>query len=149
MAVVQREVERDAAGLHLSRHILDTQELFEPCGRSNAQPVYAARALKVGAKGYVSKNASPEELRTAFQRVSQGLTYVEGEIAQHLAATQPERVRSVASGHLADGDERFCGNQELRVGPKADAASVELENGSCPSASTLRPDAQTRSSAGA
>jgi DNA-binding NarL/FixJ family response regulator len=52
----------------------------------HGEPVYAARALEIGAKGYLSKNASPEELRAALTRIAAGLTYVENEIAQNLAA---------------------------------------------------------------
>ncbi len=43
------------------------------------------RALRVGAAGYLSKNASPEELLEAVQRVTGGGSYVEAEIAQTLA----------------------------------------------------------------
>jgi len=56
--------------------------------------VFAARALKLGARGYVSKNAAPEELRVALRRVAQGMTYVENEIAQILAvAPEGERAK--------------------------------------------------------
>jgi two-component system, NarL family, invasion response regulator UvrY len=51
----------------------------------HAEPLYAARALDAGAKGYVSKNASPEELLMAVRRVARGGRYVEAEIAQELA----------------------------------------------------------------
>ncbi|HVV29024.1 MAG TPA: response regulator transcription factor [Rhizomicrobium sp.] len=52
----------------------------------HGEPAYAARALEIGARGYLSKNASPQELRNGLTRVAAGLTYVEGEIAQSLAA---------------------------------------------------------------
>ena len=52
----------------------------------HGEPVYAARALGIGARGYLSKNAAPEELRTALARIAAGLSYVENEIAQALAA---------------------------------------------------------------
>lgn len=51
----------------------------------HAEPLYAARALDAGAAGYVSKNASPDELLAAVQRVVAGGRYVENEIAQALA----------------------------------------------------------------
>jgi DNA-binding NarL/FixJ family response regulator len=75
------------SGLELLRQLLDA----DPAARilvfsMHGEPVYAARALKIGAQGYVSKNSAPEELRTAFQRVAAGQTYVESEIAQSLAA---------------------------------------------------------------
>ena len=51
----------------------------------HAEKMYAARALQAGARGYVSKNASPEELQLALRRVLDGGRYVEREIAQELA----------------------------------------------------------------
>jgi DNA-binding NarL/FixJ family response regulator len=75
------------SGLELLRQLVDTDAgarilVFSMHG----EPIYAARALEIGAKGYLSKNASPEELRTALTRIAAGLTYVENEIAQNLAA---------------------------------------------------------------
>jgi two-component system, NarL family, invasion response regulator UvrY len=51
----------------------------------HADPLYAARALDAGARGYVSKNAAPEELLLAVRRVLRGGRYVEAELAQELA----------------------------------------------------------------
>lgn len=48
-------------------------------------PMYAARAIQAGAKGYVSKNAPPDQILDALNRVVAGLTYIEPEIAQELA----------------------------------------------------------------
>jgi len=52
----------------------------------HAEPLYAKRALDAGAAGYVTKNASPDELLTAVRRVTNGGRYVEAELAQALAA---------------------------------------------------------------
>ncbi|MBV8399646.1 MAG: response regulator transcription factor [Acetobacteraceae bacterium] len=51
----------------------------------HGEPMYAARALEIGARGYLSKNASAEELLAAIRRVSEGGRYIENEIAQELA----------------------------------------------------------------
>lgn len=51
----------------------------------HAEPLYVARALEGGAQGYVSKNASPDELLTAIRRVAGGGRYVETDLAQALA----------------------------------------------------------------
>ncbi len=51
----------------------------------HAEPLYAARAIEAGAKGYVSKNAAPEELLGAVRKVAGGGRYIENEIAQKLA----------------------------------------------------------------
>jgi two-component system, NarL family, invasion response regulator UvrY len=51
----------------------------------HAEPLYAARAMELGARGYLSKNASAEELLGAVRRVAAGGRYIENEIAQELA----------------------------------------------------------------
>ncbi|MDZ5650292.1 response regulator transcription factor [Nitrospirillum sp. BR 11828] len=51
----------------------------------HAEALYASRALAAGAKGYMSKNADPDELLTAIRRLAEGGRYVENEIAQELA----------------------------------------------------------------
>ncbi len=51
----------------------------------HAEPIYAARALKIGAKGYVSKSASADELITAVKKVAEGGHYIETDIAAKLA----------------------------------------------------------------
>jgi two-component system, NarL family, invasion response regulator UvrY len=48
-------------------------------------PLYIARVLEAGARGYVSKNAPPEQILEAIRRVGSGRTYVEPEMAQELA----------------------------------------------------------------
>ena len=51
----------------------------------HAEPLYASQALKAGAKGYVSKAASPSEIVTAVRAVSEGGRYVEAKVAQAMA----------------------------------------------------------------
>jgi two-component system, NarL family, invasion response regulator UvrY len=51
----------------------------------HSEPIYAARALQTGARGYVSKSASAEELVDAVREVSRGGHYIEREIAGELA----------------------------------------------------------------
>lgn len=47
--------------------------------------VYVTRAIKAGAKGYISKNNAPETLVTAVCRIAEGGTYVDPDLAQRLA----------------------------------------------------------------
>ena len=73
-------------GLELLRRVL----LEHPAARvvvlsMHAEALYASRALQAGAVGYLSKNASPEELLDAIRRVAAGGRYIENEIAQELA----------------------------------------------------------------
>jgi DNA-binding NarL/FixJ family response regulator len=51
----------------------------------HAEALYARRALDAGAAGYVTKNATPDELMIAIRRVAGGGRYVEADIAQALA----------------------------------------------------------------
>jgi two-component system, NarL family, invasion response regulator UvrY len=73
-------------GLELLRRML----LEDPSVRilvlsMHAEPLYAARAIDLGARGYLSKNASAEELLTAIRRIAEGGRYIENAIAQELA----------------------------------------------------------------
>jgi two-component system invasion response regulator UvrY len=49
------------------------------------QPSYAARALKGGALGYVSKNNAREHLVTAIRKVARGERFLTPELAESLA----------------------------------------------------------------
>jgi two-component system, NarL family, invasion response regulator UvrY len=51
----------------------------------HTEPIYAARALRTGARGYVSKSASAGELVDAIWKVSKGERYIERDIAAQLA----------------------------------------------------------------
>jgi len=67
----------------------------------HAEPLYVSRAMALGARGYLSKNASAEELLVAVRRVAEGGRHIESEIAQEMA------LQSAASGHgLQDLTER-------------------------------------------
>jgi DNA-binding NarL/FixJ family response regulator len=88
-------------GLELLRRLLQA----DPAARvlvfsMHGEPVYAAKALEMGAKGYVSKNASPGELRTALSRILGGITYVESDIAQQLAALPSEHRQKLTERDL-------------------------------------------------
>lgn len=48
------------------------------------EELYAIRALKAGASGYLNKNSAPEELVAAIQRITLGKKYITAEIAEKL-----------------------------------------------------------------
>jgi two-component system, NarL family, invasion response regulator UvrY len=50
-----------------------------------AEEQYAVRCLRAGASGYIEKDASPDELITAIERVAAGRTYISEEIGEQLA----------------------------------------------------------------
>ena len=55
----------------------------------NHDPIFAARAIEVGAKGYVSKSGDPCDLVEAIREVSKGGTYLPPAIAQSIAFAGP------------------------------------------------------------
>ena len=89
-------------GLELLRRMLLEDKTAQILVLSmHAEPLYAARAMELGARGYLSKNASAEELLTAVRRVAGGGRYIENDIAQELA------LQKVSPGHgLQDLTER-------------------------------------------
>ena len=52
----------------------------------HTEVVYASRAMEAGARGYISKNAAPEELLEAIETVLKGGTAIERDIAQELGS---------------------------------------------------------------
>jgi DNA-binding NarL/FixJ family response regulator len=50
----------------------------------HAEPSYAARAIRAGAMGYVSKSAGADELVAAIKSVAEGERYVDRELASDL-----------------------------------------------------------------
>jgi DNA-binding NarL/FixJ family response regulator len=73
-------------GLELLRRMIQAGPAAILVLTMHAEPLYAKRALDAGAAGYMTKNASPDELLTAVRRVTAGGRYVEAELAQALAA---------------------------------------------------------------
>src|SRR5262245_38061217 len=51
----------------------------------HSDPMIAARALEAGANGYVLKDAAPDELIRAFEKVRSGAPYLSGEMAVEVA----------------------------------------------------------------
>ena len=86
------------SGFELARRILARQ----PAARiimfsMNDDPVFAARAIEVGAKGYVSKSGDPNDLVEAIRQVGLGETYLPPAIARSIAFAGP----AAAQGPLA------------------------------------------------
>jgi DNA-binding NarL/FixJ family response regulator len=55
----------------------------------NDDPVFAARAIEVGAKGYVSKTGDPQDLVEAVREVGKGGVYLPPAMAQSIAFGGP------------------------------------------------------------
>ena len=82
----------------------------------HSEPIYVTRALEAGAQGYVSKNASPEELLEAIKRITAGGRYIEHEIAQTLVLQPMPPTASLAQ--LAPRDLEI-----LRISPPGAASA--------------------------
>ena len=75
------------SGLELIRRFLLENEAASILVFSmHTEPIYAARALNMGARGYVSKSAPAGELLKAIRNVLDGLRFVESEIEEELAS---------------------------------------------------------------
>jgi two-component system invasion response regulator UvrY len=78
-------------GLELLRRILAAYPSLKVLVFSlHTEAVYAARAMEAGARGYISKNAAPEELLEAIETVLAGGTAIERDIAQELGTRGAE-----------------------------------------------------------
>jgi two-component system invasion response regulator UvrY len=63
----------------------------------NDDAVFAARAIEIGAKGYVSKSGDPHDLVEAIHEVSTGGTYLPPAIARSIAFAGPTLAKSPLS----------------------------------------------------
>jgi len=79
----------DFSGLEVLRRIVNLDKDIRVLVLSmHSEPVYAARALQAGARGYVSKSAGADEFAAAVRAVLGGERYIERELATHLAVSK-------------------------------------------------------------
>ncbi len=78
------------SGFELARRLLARTEAARIIMFSmNDDPVFAARAIEIGAKGYVSKSGDPCDLVEAIREVANGRVYLPAAIARRLASPDP------------------------------------------------------------
>jgi DNA-binding NarL/FixJ family response regulator len=63
----------------------------------NDDPVFAARAIEIGAKGYVAKTGDPNDLVEAIREVGKGEVYLPSAIARSIAFAGPGFAQSPLS----------------------------------------------------
>jgi len=83
------------SGFELARRILAR----DPSARiimfsMNDDPIFAARAIEAGAKGYVSKSGDPRDLAAAIREVGKGGTYLPPALARSIAFAGPSFAQS-------------------------------------------------------
>jgi DNA-binding NarL/FixJ family response regulator len=66
------------------------------------EDLFAVRALKLGAAGYLTKETAPEELVSAIRRVSQGRKYISATLAEKLAVDLELEAEKPAHETLSD-----------------------------------------------
>lgn len=75
------------AGLELLRRIVrQAPDMPVLVFSQHTEAIYATRALETGARGFVSKNASPEELLDAVETILNGGVAIEKDVAAEMAA---------------------------------------------------------------
>jgi two-component system, NarL family, invasion response regulator UvrY len=78
------------SGFELARRILARDAAARIIMFSmNDDPVFAARAIDIGAKGYVSKTGDPNDLSEAVREVGNGGVYLPPAIARSVAFARP------------------------------------------------------------
>jgi DNA-binding NarL/FixJ family response regulator len=78
-----------AGGLEVLRRVLAADSMARIIVFSmHHEPIYAVRALRVGARGYVSKSAPVEELIAAIRKVRAGEQYIDRDLASRIAVSQ-------------------------------------------------------------
>lgn len=95
----------DGSGFELTRQLVDDDGAARILVFSmNDDPVYAARALASGAKGYLSKNDDPSCFRAAIEVVAGGGTALAPGLAERIAALPAERVEPKAQLSMRELD---------------------------------------------
>src|SRR6202040_2245305 len=86
------------SGFELARRILGRDAAARIIMFSmNDDPIFAARAIETGAKGYVSKTGDPYDLVEAIREVGKGGTYLPPAIARSIAFAGPAYAKSPLS----------------------------------------------------
>ena len=83
------------SGFELARRILARDASARVIMFSmNDDPIFAARAIEAGAKGYVSKSGDPRDLAAAIREVGKGGTYLPPALARSIAFAGPSFAQS-------------------------------------------------------
>ena len=83
------------SGFELARRILARDASARVIMFSmNDDPIFAARAIDAGARGYVSKSGDPRDLAAAIREVGKGGTYLPPALARSIAFAGPSFAQS-------------------------------------------------------
>ena len=86
------------SGFELARRILShTSSARIIMFSMNDDPIFAARAIEAGARGYVSKSGDPRDLVEAIREVSKGAVYLAPSVARSIAFAGPSLAQNPLS----------------------------------------------------
>ncbi len=88
----------------------------------HAEDRFAMRAIRLGASGYVTKDAAPRELVTAIRKVVKGGKYVSAQLAEQLAST----FGTTRKTHESLSDREFQVFSLIATGKKVNQIAKEL-----------------------
>jgi DNA-binding NarL/FixJ family response regulator len=91
----------------------------------HSEHLYAVRALRAGAVGYLTKDSAPEELLKALQRITAGGRYVSENVASELAKWEERKTLELAPHELLS-DREFEVLRLLGQGKSISQIATEL-----------------------
>ena len=101
----------DGNGLTLVKHLLARYpELSILISSMHDEMLFAERALKAGAKGYINKSATGDEIIAAINQILSGKTYVSTQVIEHLTLQN-----NVNSQQADQSPVKQLSNRELEV----------------------------------
>lgn len=101
----------DGNGLELVKHLLARfPELSILVSSMHDESLFAERALKVGAKGYINKSATGDEVLKAIKKILNGKTHVSQQVAEQLAQNKANHSQQPGTSPIQQ-----LSNRELEV----------------------------------
>lgn len=126
----------DKSGLDILKELQNkTQKTPVLILSMHPEDLYAIRALKAGASGYLTKGGDPEELITAIRKVSGGRKYVSPNLAEKLASDLNSNADLPLHEKLSDREYQIMTMLASGKSPKGIAGELFL---SLPTISTYR-----------
>jgi len=102
---------RESSGLELVKTLrVQCPEIKVLVFTMHDEPLYAERALKAGAHGYVTKEEGAEKATAAIRQVLQGKPYLTGRLAERVLETVTGFAKSKAAGTV-----EYLSDRELEV----------------------------------
>ena len=101
----------DGNGLELIKHVLARFPDFSILVSSmHDESMFAERALKLGAKGYISKSADGDEVLKAIKKILKGHIYISNRLSEQLAQNNTQSTNSTELSPI-----NLLSNRELEV----------------------------------